>query len=162
MAQLAQSFDPTSVEPQKPFEPLPRGDYDVMILDTRVKPTKANDGSMLEIDLEVQTGPHANRKLFDRITLENKNTQAVEIGQRQLSGLCHAVGYLQPLTDSDVLHGRSCVARVGIEKGEGQYQDKNKISAYSAKGAKAVPVSSRGAPAIAAAPAARKGMPWQK
>jgi hypothetical protein len=130
MPDIGGTFDPTTVEPQKAFEPVPRGDYDVMVLETSVVPTKAGDGSMLNVELEIQNGPFARRKVFDRINLANKSVTAQEIGQKQLSGLCHAVGWLKPLTDSDVLHGKTCRARIGIEKGDGTYQDKNKVSAY--------------------------------
>lgn len=165
MAQLATSFDPRTVEPQKAFEPLSRGDYDVMVVNTSVERTKADNGSMLVVELEVQSGPHTHRKVFDRIMLENPNVQAVEIGQRQLSGLCHATGWLQPLTDSDVLHGRMCVARIGIETDKsGKYQDKNKVVAYTAHGVKQA--AAQGAPvlvtqAASSQPAAKK-KPWEK
>lgn len=161
MAQLATAFDPTSVEPQKAFEPLPRGDYSVMVVNTSVEKTKAGDGSMLAVELEVQAGPHARRKVFDRITLDNPSVQAVEIGQRQLSGLCHATGWLKPLRDSDALHGRTCVAKVGIEVDKnGKYADKNKVVAYtsSTDGLKALVPATNGVET----PATPAKKPWEK
>jgi hypothetical protein len=116
MAALGTSYDPRNYEPDsgRP-DPFPDGQVRFMILGTDVRRTKAGDGSFLVVEHEVQGGPYSGRKWFGQITLENPNVQAVEIGQRQLSALCHCVGYLRPLVDSDALHGRSGEAEVGTE-----------------------------------------------
>jgi hypothetical protein len=130
-----------------------------MILSTDVATASTGNGSFLKVEHEVASGPYQGRKVFDQITLENVNPQATEIGQRQLSALCHACGWLDPLTDSDVLHGRTLRAKVGIDpertdqKTGKTYGARNKIVAYILPGqngaAKPAP-----APAKAAAPPA--------
>jgi hypothetical protein len=40
----------------------------VVITDTEEKPTKAMNGSYLQLTIEVIEGQHAGRKVFDRLT----------------------------------------------------------------------------------------------
>ena len=42
-------FDASSVEPAGSFDPIPAGSYEVVILESNWKPTKAGTGSYLEI-----------------------------------------------------------------------------------------------------------------
>ena len=127
MAQL-NYFDASQVSPQDNFTPLAAGDYLVMAIDSEVKITKNGMGSYLAISLQVLDGPNAGRMVWDNIQLQNNNPQTVEIGQRQLSGICHATGVLQ-LSDSSQLHNIPVVARV-IVKNDPAYGPKNEIKAY--------------------------------
>ena len=113
MAHIA--FDASTVQPTQTFNALPAGSYPVIITASQIKPTKNVDGEYLELTLEVQGGEFQGRKLFDRLNLWNKNPTAVEIAQRQLSALCHAVGVLQ-LGDSEELHNKPVLAKVGIRQ----------------------------------------------
>lgn len=167
MAALAQAFDPNAVEPDtgRP-DPFPAGRVRFMVMNTDVKPTKSGNGSFLWMELEVQGGANDKRKWWDQITLANPNPQAVEIGQRQLSALCHSVGYLQALQNSDVLHGRTGEADVdvepaGIANGK-SFPAKNVTKRYIVPGsedAKAAPAASNAAPAQSAQ---LKKKPWEK
>src|SRR5687768_12467580 len=136
MAQLGYAYDPRAYEPEARPEPFPAGRYAFMVTSTDVRRTKAGDGSYLVVEHEVQGGQHHKRRFYNQVTLENPNPQAVEIGLRQLSALCHAVGYLEPLTDSDVLHGRTGEAEVvvepaGIDQKSGKaYDAKNAVKRY--------------------------------
>lgn len=177
MAQLNQPFDANHVNPNPVFETLPEGEYLVMVADSEMKPTNAKDGEYLNLTLEVLDGPYKGRIIFDRLNLVNKNPKAVEIAQRQLSQICHAVGVLR-VADSTELHNRPMVAKVGIEVGNpkrdatgsviGKYEDKNKIKSYRpASGGAPVAAASATAPAPTTAPAAARpapgGMPpWAK
>lgn len=171
MAALGYAYVPTDHDPDTRPDPFAAGRVTFMILNTDVKRTKTGNGSFLWLELEVQGGPNAGRKWWDQITLDNPNPQAVEIGQRQLSALCHSVGYLQPLTDSDVLHGKSGEAEVGIEpagidKSGKSFSAKNVTKKYIVPGAAGGATASRPAPAngnaTQAAPAAApKKKPWQ-
>lgn len=176
MAQLPNYYDPNQHEPDtgRP-DPFPDGRYRFMVLATDVKRTRAGDGSFLVIEHEVQGGPYDRRKFFNQITLENPNVQAVEIGQRQLSALCHAVGFLQALTDSDALHGRSGEVEIGTEeesfdKTTGKrYPAKNVVKRYVLPGegagnGRAQPQEQQHQPAAASPPqqrAASGSRPWR-
>ena len=128
MANLGTTFDANAIEPQSDFAPLPAGDYLAMIVDSQMKDTKTGRGQYLELTLQVVDGPMANRLLWDRLTLIHDNAKAVEIAQRQLSAICHAVGVLQ-VSDSAQLHSRPMIVRVKYVEDQ-QYGPKNEISAY--------------------------------
>lgn len=126
------SFDSTTVAPQEEFTPLPAGLYTAMITESEVVPTKAGTGQVLKLTWKVIEGPLANRLIFDRLNVVNQSPRAEEIGQRQLSALCHAVGVLQ-MKNTEQLHGIPCTVRVAISVDKtGQYADSNEIKAYTA------------------------------
>lgn len=151
-------FDATAVAPQQPIEAIPAGTYLAAISESEIVTTKSGTGQMLRLTWDVMDGPMKGRKVFDRLNIANQNPKAEEIGQRQLSTLCHAVGVLQ-LKDTTQLHGRPCQIRVTIRKDEsGQYADQNEVKDYRAINGKA-PAAAAAAPAQAATPAAKKSSP---
>lgn len=111
------------------FSPLPQGDYPVIVEDSEFRETKAGDGNYLFLQLSVIDGHGKNRKLFDRLNLDNPNPQAVEISKKQLASLCRAVGK-QKISDSGELHDIPVVATVSIRKGSNGYEDSNDIKGY--------------------------------
>jgi hypothetical protein len=173
MAQLGQMFDATQIDPTDNFEPLPAGEYPVVITESEMKPTKNNRGQYLQMTLEVIDGPMKGRKVWDRLNLVNPNNTAVEIAQRQLSSLCHAAGVMN-VSDSAQLHNIPVVARVTYKPAEGGYSASNEVKAYKSTGSKPAPQASnqpqhteQQAPAAAesapqtAAPAA-SAPPWAR
>ena len=114
MAKLGGTFDATGVEPNAPLEPLPPGDYEVQILQSEMRVTKAGTGQMLWLDMEVLQGPLKGRHVYDQLNLINPNPTAEEIAQRTLSAICHAVGKLQ-VADSEELHFQSLLVRVAVK-----------------------------------------------
>lgn len=137
MAYLEQEFDASQVEPQKPREVIPPGTYRVFVKESDVKPTKAateaiqHGGGPKENDrvavftLEVHDGPHKGAVIFHNLNIANTSQTAQEIGQRQLSALCHAVGVLR-VKDTNELHFREFLAVVDVEAKEG-YSPKNVV-----------------------------------
>lgn len=136
MAQF--SFDATSVSPESQFTPLPNGDYPVVITESEMKPTKAGDGEYLQLTLEVIEGPFKGKKLWDRLNLKNRNATAVEIAQRALSQICHAVKHLN-LTDSVELHHKPMVAKVAVSNSNGY--ESNDVKEYKEYGGSSAPQS---------------------
>jgi hypothetical protein len=122
---FGQGFDTHSVEPQADFDVLPPGKYPVLIEQAEVKPTKAGTGHYLELQMVVLDGPAKNRKLWDRINIQNPSTPCTEIGLRQLAALGQALG-IQAITDSSQLLNKSCVASVKVKN------DQNEIRTYKA------------------------------
>lgn len=122
-------FDATSVAPREDFAPLPPGEYVAQITDSEMKPT-SKGGQRLELTFEVIDGPAKGRKVWANLNLDNPNPRAVEIAQRELSAICHAVGKLQ-VNDSQELHYKPLVIRVEIEEQLG-YSPKNVVKAYKA------------------------------
>jgi hypothetical protein len=152
MAFLGGTFDATQIQPNQPFEVLPAGDYKCIITESEMADTKTG-GQMLKLTLQVIEGEHTNRMLFDRLNLVNNNPKAVEIAQRTLSSICHAVGKYQ-VSDSSELHNLPLIASVKIRpaSADGQYGPQNDIKGY--KPATAQPAQQAPAqPAQQAAPA---------
>lgn len=153
MANL-QGFNAAEVQPQESFEPIPVGEYNAMITDSEMKPTKNGQGEYLQLVFEVVEGEYQGRKIWARLNLVNQNQTAVDIAQRELSAICRAVGVMQP-QDSTDLHEKPLTIGVKIRQSPG-YDPSNEISAYKPfqdGGAKA-------APKPAASGGAKK--PWEK
>ena len=64
-------FNAMAVEPQTSYEPMPADWYKCVITQTEEKPTKKQNGSYLQLDIEVIEGKFAGRKVFDRLNLNN-------------------------------------------------------------------------------------------
>jgi hypothetical protein len=128
MAFLGGTFDATQIEPNQPFEVLPAGDYKCIITESEMADT-SKGGQMLKLTLQVIEGEHTNRMLFDRLNLVNSNPKAVEIAQRTLSSICHAVGKYQ-VSDSSELHNLPLIASVKIRPATEQYSAQNDIKGY--------------------------------
>lgn len=145
MASLNGTFDASGVEPAAPMELLPPGRYVAQIVQSEMQPTKAGDGQLLWLELEVLDGPHRGRKIWDRLNLANRNQQTVEIAQRQLSAICHAVGQIQ-VSDSEQLHFRPVLVTLVVEPDSRdahlpveERRKQNKVKGYSPAGGVAAP-----------------------
>lgn len=160
-------FDSASVAPDegRDFSPLPSGAYDVEIVGSEVKDTRAGTGCYLALELTVLGPVGTGRKVWQNITLKNANADAESIGQAQLSALCRAVG-IPVLKDSDQLFQKTVRARLGLEKGKDGHPDRNKVTAWEAIGAAHAPQASASRPAAnspaPAAAGAPKKAPWAK
>jgi hypothetical protein len=158
MANLGATFDATAVEPTAPFEPLPAGRYVVQIVASEMRPTKDGSGQYLWLEMDVLEGDQQGRKLWDRLNLVNPNAQAVEIAQRTLSAICHAVGKLQ-VQDSDELHLIPMLADVKVQPPRNGYDASNKVRYLPLEQAPAPAAPVRQAPQAPARPATP---PWKK
>jgi len=97
------NFNAFDVEPASDFTPLPNGQYVAVIGESAVKPTKRGDGRYLELVLVIIEGEYANRKIWARLNIVNRNPDAQRIANGQLSSICRAVGVMKP-GDSSELH----------------------------------------------------------
>ena len=76
---------------QGTFEVLPEGIYTSLIVDCAIKATKTG-GHYINIKHEI-TGPSlAGRVIFDKLNIDNSNSQAVSIGMGQLHNICKIAG----------------------------------------------------------------------
>src|SRR5690606_33893810 len=92
------NYNANDHDPNVAFDPLPAGWYAMQIIATDVQATKDGAGQYLKIDLEIIESVHPElkgRKVFDRLNLWNKNSQAVDIANRTLSSICRSVGVMQ-------------------------------------------------------------------
>ncbi len=118
-------FDTNTVEPQGDFEVIPPGKYPVSIDKSEVKQTKKQDGHYLEVAMTVLDGEFRNRKLWDRINIQNPSKQCTEIGRRKLSALGRATGVTYISNENQFL-GKTCMAHVKVK------DEQNEIRTYSA------------------------------
>lgn len=139
------NFDSTQVAPAEAPEAIPAGWYVVQMSASEMKPTSNGEGAYLNCEYTILApAEYANRRIFDRLNLQNKNVQAVEIAYRQLSAICHATGVIQ-VADSVQLHGRPLLAKVSLRPAgtgaDGKHYDAgNEIKGYKAvEGARAAP-----------------------
>ena len=132
-------FNAAEVEPNVGFDAIPAGDYDAVITASEMKETKSGDGQYLQLTLQILSGKFQNRKLWDRLNLQNKNEKAVQIARGTLSAICRAVGVLTP-NDSSELHDKPLRIRVKVRKDrDGNAQ--NEIGSYSKRGTAATVAS---------------------
>lgn len=114
------------------FEPLPIGEYELMATKCDLKNTKAGDGQYFSTTFEVLGPTHAGRFVFSNYNIVNPSAKAEELGRMQLSSWARAVGKPNA-SDTDDLLNLPFIGLIGIEKGTGDYKDKNKIDGYKAK-----------------------------
>lgn len=125
MAQLGGTFDASQVDPSRPMMLIPAGKYPAHIINSEMRPTKEGDGQMLWLEEEITEGEYQGQKFWDRLNLVNKNPQAAEIAQRQLSAICHATGMLQ-VDDSEQLHFRPMMVTIEVQPERPEIDKKTK------------------------------------
>jgi hypothetical protein len=176
MAQLNDIFDATGVAPAAPLDLLPPGRYAAQIVNSEMRATKAGNGQYLWLEMDVIDGPHQGRKIWDQLNLVNHSQQTVEIAQRTLSAICHAVGQLQ-VSDSEQLHFRPMQVTLAVEPDSRdkhlapqEQRKQNKVKGYAALGGApgARPAPTAPAPVRSAPPPPRPGAagsatpPWRR
>ena len=124
-------FNAADVEPNSAFTPLPAGEYQAIISESEMKPTKDGQGKFLQMKLQILNGQHQNRTLIDRLNLVNKNDVAVQIAKGTLSSICRAVNVLTP-NDSAELHNKPLTIIVKI-KNDPNGNPQNEVKGYKAR-----------------------------
>ncbi len=178
MAFLPFAFDARTVAPATELGAIPAGEYTVAITDSGMEPTKAGDGQFLKLVFTVLDGPHKGAKIFDRLNLVNRNQTVVDIAQRALSAICHAVRVFV-IRDSAELHHKPLRIKVSFEPAKGEYGEQNRVKAYKPVTGSAPVAPTANAPsanayeaakggkrpsqaAPATIPAAPSDMPWRR
>lgn len=80
-------FDASKVTPSQGVGGHPPGRFNFSITNTYAKENNAKTGAMLVVELTSDVG-----RIENRYNIWNQSAQAVEIAQKELSALCHAVG----------------------------------------------------------------------
>lgn len=118
---------------ERSFDPLPMGDYTLVVTDSEMKATKSGTGEYLSLKVEVVEGKYKGRKLFANFNIKNPNAEAVSIARAELAALCRAVRVPNP-KDSSELHDKPFDARIGIEKRKDTGEAQNRIKKYAVRG----------------------------
>ena len=128
MAQL--NFDASQVDPSVPFEAVPSDKYIAEITKSELKPTKAGDGSYLEIEYTIIEGEYKGRKVWDRLCLNHQTQKTVEIARANLSAVCHAVSVMKP-RDSSELHNIPLTITVKTRRDDSTGNIFNEVKGYA-------------------------------
>ena len=129
--------------PEQSYGLLPKGSYNALIHSAEVVDTKAGNGKMVKVRLDitghVDDGSGKGRVVFDQIILQHPSDKAVEIGREKFSRLCVACGFENRAPkDTRELVGKAVECYVTVEKGTGKYEDQNRVSSYTAASGGAV------------------------
>ena len=135
MANLGNVFGGKSANDieERSFDPLPMGDYTLVVTASETKATKNGNGEYLSCTMEIVDGQYKGRKLFANFNLKNANAEAVSIARAELAALCRAVRVPTP-KDSSELHDKPFDARIGIEKRKDTGEAQNRIKKYATRG----------------------------
>lgn len=125
------NFDATTVAPNASFDPLPAGWYNANITSSEMKPTKDGSGAYIQLELTILDGQYANRKVFDRLNVQNKSQVAQEIAYATLSSICHATGVIQ-VQDTSQLHGIPMEVKLSVRAASDGYEAANDVKGYRA------------------------------
>lgn len=131
--QLAIPIDPTKIKPLSGNGQLPisgAAGHVVVITGEKVEQTSGGQGQwMLVLSLQIVEGPSQGETGVIRLNLGNSSPKAVEMATRELSSICHVVGWMQPLTQTEVLFNKKFRVVVGIQEKEAEkgYTEVKKI-----------------------------------
>ena len=130
-------FDANEYEPMGNFDPLPKGEYMVVISGSEIKDNSKGTGKYLLLVYDVVDGEYHGRKLFDRLNIINDSAQAQQIGKGQLSAICRAVN-VHHLNDTCELHDKPFIVKVGINPATEKFEASNSIKGYKTKDGESV------------------------
>lgn len=146
-------FDATTVAPQPQIDgaPLPKGTYTAEITAPEVRVLKSGNGTGLSLEFTViDPKEWSGRKVWANLNIRHTSEQAQQIGQAQLSALCHAVA-IKVLEDSDQLFGKILRIHTRVKPAQGEYPARAEVVGFEPAGT--------AAPAPTAAPQAATP-PW--
>lgn len=109
--------------------PLPPGTYVGVIADSRSR-TSANGNDYLELELEITDGPHAGRKIWDRINLWHPKSDVADIAKRRLAQACRALGIAAPKDSAD-LHDKPVGIIIAVKPRRDTGDKVNEVNGYA-------------------------------
>ncbi len=117
------SFDASQFTPSQAQGAHPAGVFDATISNTLIKPTKAADGGLFEVEFSTNSG-----RISNRYNLWNPSPQAVEIAHKELSALCYATGIfkLDFRNDGAALRNARCKIEVA-KQANSEYMEVKRV-----------------------------------
>jgi hypothetical protein len=123
-------FNARDVEPSRPFDPIPAGQYLAVVTESELKKTKDGTGEFLELKFRIVDGAFTDRLVWARLNLKNPHPIAENYAKAELSAICRAVGVMAP-GDSIELHDRPLVIHVRCKKRDDTGELTNEVAGYS-------------------------------
>lgn len=127
MANL-QGYDASGGKTMEDRDALPAGEYVAAIVKSEKKDAKTHGNAYINLEFVVTEGEFYGRRFWTMLNLWNSNSQSVDIAQRELNSICHAVGKLR-IDDSEQLHGIPMRVTLKVENSE-QYGAQNRVKGY--------------------------------
>ena len=104
-SETALGFNTGEYEPSAGIEPIPAGDYQMMITWSSVKAAKSGNGRVWSLGYRVTEGEYVNRQVIRRLNLVHNNETAQRIAREELRAICDACGWNpDKLQDTSELH----------------------------------------------------------
>lgn len=127
MAEIPWNDDSRDVtDRQDGFEAIPAGSYPVVVVAAAVRPTKAQTGQLVEMQLEVVNGGHKGRRLFARFNVRNPNKTAEVIGRSELKQCAEACGFTEVPRDTESFVNKYLAVKVICRDYQGDTQNEVK------------------------------------
>ena len=124
-------FTPKKEEDLKSFDLIPDGTYDFDVLKASDEVSKASGNEMIKLTLGVYVDGKITKWVFDYL---------VPSMEAKLRHFCDSTGLLSEYEDGSLeafyCKGRSGKAKIGVQKGQDGYSDKNIIKDYVCRPAK--------------------------
>lgn len=133
MAALGFSYDFSHLPEFEEYSTLPKGQWNVCIIDGEVKASGTT--TRLQLKFRVLDGSHAGSEFTDNFTLMHDNEKAQAIGQQRIGAIQRAVNWLQALSDVAQIANKPFTVRTDLrwsQKDGKQYTfvDVKKITPY--------------------------------
>lgn len=163
MAFLDEPIDVADLpQPERNYEPVPPGWYDVTINSAEVTDTKAGTGKYIKIRYDIIGPSHQGRVVFGNLNIRNPNAKAESIGRAQLNELMQAVNITR-LANTDQLVGIPVSIKLSV-KDDPNYGASNEVKGFKSRGGggSAAPQQTPFSAPSATAAAAKAAPPWAK
>jgi hypothetical protein len=144
-------------------QPVPPGDYPLIVEKAELRDTKAGTGKYVWIQTSITGDKFNGRKVFANFNILNPNSEAERIGRADLAKLALAVG-LPTVQDTSELIDKCFIGRLKVKDNDNEIAGFKSISGAAPSQPASQPRQSAPAQSAppAAAPAAKKKMPWEK
>lgn len=136
MAKLNKAHETNKFDdPKDFFEPVPLGKYPAEITESDYKETKASiesggkNGFYESYTFTIIDGEFKGRKIFEKYNTTNPSPKAELFANEQMARLARILG-CEGYTDTEQLHKKPLIVRLGINPAKGKYPAGNKVTAF--------------------------------
>lgn len=130
------NFSSEGVERNNSYEPIPNGDYPVIISESIFKHPKGPYGeadkskpTYLELKVQIIDGEFKGRTVFDRLHLNNPSDTTRKIAKGTMAGILDSLG-MTAINDSSELHNRPMMAKIVVKPASGEWSAGNEVKGY--------------------------------
>lgn len=122
MVALPQQFNTADLPDTGGMVLIPAGQYQAVIVESVLTPTKNGQGQFLALKVIVTQGQYQGTEFTERLNIINQNPKAVEIAYKTLARISEALGMNRTPNDSNELHNKPLMIEVKTEEGN-EYTD---------------------------------------